>query len=226
MPSPHRLLGGGPHASHRRTHSPVSPARLSDRATVQRAAAALGRPGLGHDEVLFALAACFGGREPERIADLLDDAARALFDAPRTSDGRAARLTSTLMTDLGLRPERYDFRSLVPDLALDARRVHPLLIAVIGHELVRRAGWTSRVCSCRHGGWWVALRDGPDAVLVGCGPPDSGLDAAGLASCCAHVSGTGLLEELAARAPRTWQADIAQLLGGLQHGRRDTGGAS
>jgi hypothetical protein len=83
---------------------------------------------------------------------------------------------------------------------LVTRRADPLVMAMIGHEIARRAGLESCVCSeGPHS--WTALLDEENCTLVGSSQAVLG-DAreCGFRVVCAHETAVLLLERLASRA--------------------------
>jgi hypothetical protein len=113
----------------------------------------LAEPVLQHDE---AQAATFSVTAMESPSARLDQASLPLFGAAGLDlRGQARALADVLTNQLCLCPERRDHRALLIDHALSSRSAHPLQIAVIGHELGRRAGLATFVGSYGSQPWTV-----------------------------------------------------------------------
>jgi hypothetical protein len=162
------------------------------------AARLLSSPSLQHDQAQAALAASLSSTAVESPAALLDEASLSLFGAAALDVSVQARALANLLTnELCLCPDRDDHRALLIDHALTRRRAHPLQIAVIGHELARRAGLSSCVAILEREPWTVLQGEGGMA-LVGPGSIDRPPLAPAVDPCCAHLIARQVL--LAVRA--------------------------
>jgi len=184
----------------------------------------LGSTGLQHDRAQLAIVAALTGAEPEPVEARLDDASRTLFGAGALGVREQAGALATALTDrLALQALGGEHRALLIDEALVRREAHPLLIAVIGHELARRAGLRSFVGSIgpRH---WTVLQAEGESALVGCEVLERPPSSATVRPRCAHeVAGT-ILKALRLLGPRAWGAPIDELLAALPlHGGRGRG---
>lgn len=182
---------------------------------VEEVRALLGSPSLEHDRAQLAIVATLTGGSPEAVEARLDDAARALFGAGALDVRAQAEALATVLTDeLALQALGDDHRALLIDEALVHREAHPLLIAVIGHELARRAGLSSFVGSIgpRH---WTVLRSGGHSALVGCEllevPPGS----VTVRQRCPHEVAGSVLRALRLLGPLVWHRHIHELLAAL-----------
>lgn len=165
------------------------------------AARLLGTAGLEHDQAQAALAASFSVTAIESPGVLLDRASLPLFgigelDVPEQAHALADQLTNGLC----LNPERGDHRALLIDHALTQRGAHPWQIAVIGHELARRAGVPSFVGFCE-GEPWTVIRGERQMALVGPASIAGRPDAQSVRARCAHQVARAVLAEIAATAP-------------------------
>jgi hypothetical protein len=178
----------------------------------------LGSAGLDHDRAQLAIAGALTGTDPEPVQARLDDAARALFGAGAFGVRDQASLLAELLTDrLALQALGGEPRALLLDEALARREAHPALIAVIGHELARRAGLRSFVGAIgpRH---WTVLQSEGESALVGCEllerPPGPGE----VRPRCAHeVAGT-VLRLLDGSGPNAWRPHLRELRAALPLG--------
>jgi hypothetical protein len=179
----------------------------------------LGRPDLEHDQAQAALAATFSVTATDAPGALLDEAALPLFGiATATVHEQAHALADLLTNDLCLVPERRDHRALLIDHALTRRSAHPLQVAVIGHELARRAGIAGFVGSCEGAPWTVIRGDG-ELALVGPASIAGNSPAESVRPRCAHQVAAAVLREIAALAPTEASVRAARLLSTLP-GRR------
>jgi len=154
---------------------------------------------LPHDDVLTAIGGHYGGTVD--TVDPLDEAARALFGVVgEPCDVQAARLVELLFAQLGLAPDALSADGLILPAVMVTRRADPLVIAMLGHEIARRAGLESHVCIAGDASW-TALLDARNCTLVGAAP-FAGTTAreSGFHVACAHETATLLLERLARRA--------------------------
>jgi hypothetical protein len=120
------------------------------------------------DELLLSLAAEFWPVDAEAARAQLDDHARRLFGVAALAPAdRAHRLAEVLEDELGIAPEQGpDPDALRLDRALHDRRAHPLVVAALGAELLRRAGVAASVCSSPTR-WFVGMEgDGGRTVLL------------------------------------------------------------
>jgi hypothetical protein len=175
---------------------------------------------VGHDEVLRAVGGHYGGVVP--TTDALDDAARPLFGvvgAP--SEVQARRVAEVLFLDLGLSPDDRSADALILPAALVTRRADPLVLAMLGHELARRAGLESHVCVAGDDAW-TALLDGDCCTLVGSAVFASGeAHERGFHIACAHETATSVLERLASRALGAMRECAADIAHAMRCGSRD-----
>lgn len=182
---------------------------------IEEARELLGSASLQHDRAQLAIVAALSGGEAEPVEARLDDGARALFGAGALDVRGQAEALATLLTDgLALQALGGEHRALLIDEALAHRQAHPLLIAVIGHELARRAGLRSFVGSIgpRH---WTVLQPEGDSALVGCELLEQPPGAATVRPRCAHeVAGT-VLRALRLLGPRVWHPHVDELLAAL-----------
>jgi hypothetical protein len=168
-------------------------------------------------ELLLALAAEFWPVDASAARARLDDASRRLFGvAAMAGPDRARRLGAVLERDLRVRPDRGpDPAVLRLDRVLETRRAHPLLMAVLGVELLRRAGVTAAVCSSPTR-WFVGLGGNGRTVLVdACLSAQEDACPERVRRHCAHEVAfcvlTGLAERFA-RADRRSRARLALAL--------------
>ena len=119
------------------------------------------------DELLLSLSAEFWPIDAAEARARLDDEARRLFGAAAlTPDDRAHRLGAVLEHELRLEPEAGpDPGVLRLDRLLPRRRGHPLCVAVLGVELLRRAGVPATVCSSPTR-WFIGLTASDQTVLL------------------------------------------------------------
>ena len=78
----------------------------------------------------------------------------------RTASARCSSTSSAIVADQGEDPELLRL-----DRVLDRRRGHPLVVAAVGAELLRRAGIAAAVCSSPTR-WFVGIRDPHSTVLL------------------------------------------------------------
>ena len=118
-------------------------------------------------ELLLSLAAEFWPVDAGATRARLDDASRRLFGvAAMAGPDRSRRLGTVLERDLLVQPDTgFDPAVLRLDRVLDTRRAHPLLLAVLGVELLRRAGVSAAVCSSPTR-WFVGLGGSGGTVLL------------------------------------------------------------
>ncbi len=180
----------------------------------------LNAPDLAADDALIALAERFAGCGRAAVLERLDDAARGLFGAAEQSPREQARRLAAALTDeLGLRPVTHEPEALLVDRALATRRAHPRVIAAVGHELARRAGFTARICRARSD-WWVALPGDDVLTAIGCSagtPAPHGP----LRALCPHQLAFSLLAHLGHHGPPSWHAPAERLLQRLPTGHHD-----
>jgi len=191
------------------------------------AARLLRAPGLQHDQAQAALAASFSVTAVEAPGELLDAASLPLFGIGELGvQEQAHALADQLTNGLCLSPDRGDHRALLIDHALKQRNAHPWQIAVIGHELARRAGVASFVAICE-GQPWTVVRGESQMALVGpasiAGRPRPGE----VRGRCAHQVARAVLAEIRASAPGDSARRAERLLRALPCGgcRRRSGGA-
>ena len=178
----------------------------------QTVAELLSAPGLEHDQAQAALAASLSSTAIESPGALLDDASLPLFGAAGMEvRAQAQALADVLTNGLCLCPDRDDHRALLIDHALTRRRAHPLQIAVIGHELARRAGLSSFVGVFEREPWTV-LRGGDGMALVGPGSVGRRPLAPAVRPRCAHQIARQVLLEVRAGGPPERGLRAARLL--------------
>jgi hypothetical protein len=119
------------------------------------------------DELLLSLAAEFWPVDAAATRTRLDDESRRLFGAAELAPAdRAHRVGTVLEHELRIAPEPgADPELLRLDRLLDRRRGHPLIVAALGVELLRRAGIAASVCSSPTR-WFVGIRDPHRTVLL------------------------------------------------------------
>ena len=124
-------------------------------------------PCAGTDELLLSLAAEFWPIDAPDARARLDDEARRLFGVAAVAPAdRAHRLGHVLEHELGLEPEQGPDPDLLRlDRLLHRRRGHPLAVAALGVELLRRAGAPAAVCSSPTR-WFIGLDGGERTVLL------------------------------------------------------------
>jgi hypothetical protein len=149
--------------------------------------------------VLEGISTHFAGGSMIELEELLNEASRHLFGLAGASlDERTAALTDLLFGTLALRCETRDYRSLLTRIAIARRAADPLVIAMLGHELCRRAGLGSRVCVTEQGAWVGLLGDNEFSLVGGV---DFAGSAADLRLACAHESAYLLLGRLRRAGP-------------------------
>ncbi len=184
--------------------------------TSERSAARLlAEPGIGHDEAQSALAAAFSVTALASPRARLDEASLPLFGAAsRCVAGQAEALADALTNQLCLCPERRDHRALLIDHALTCRAAHPLQIAVIGHELGRRAGLSTFVAS--YGGEpWTVVNGEEGLALVGPATVADRPTATDLVPRCPHQIAAAVLREIERSGPADAAARATRLLHAL-----------
>lgn len=118
-------------------------------------------------DLLLALVAALGHADAPEALEQLDDHARALFGLSALAPADAAeRLVEVLVDGLGYRCDREGSPSAwLLDAVVRERRGHPALVAVVGHEMARRAGVRADILSAADG-WYVRLGRAGDVVFV------------------------------------------------------------
>jgi hypothetical protein len=176
------------------------------------AARLLSSPLLQHDQAQAALAASLSSTAMESPGALLDEASLSLFGAAELDvSAQAQALAAALTNELCLCPDRDDHRALLIDHALTRRRAHPLQIAVIGHELARRAGISSCVGLFENEPWTV-LHGEDGMALVGPGSVDRRPVAPAVRPRCAHLIARQVLLAVRASGPPERGLRAARLL--------------
>jgi hypothetical protein len=119
------------------------------------------------DELLLSLAAEFWPVDAPATRARLDDESRRLFGAHALAPAdRAHRLGTVLEHELGIVADQGgDPELLRLDRVLDRRQGHPLVVAALGVELLRRAGIAAAVCSSPTR-WFVGIPDPYRTVLL------------------------------------------------------------
>lgn len=174
------------------------------------------------DELLLALAAQFRRVDTRAALERLDDYSRYLFGLCGIhADGQAGCVSHALRHDIGMQTAVGDDpEHMMLDRVLERRCGHPLLLASVAVELVRRAGASAAVCSAP-ARWFVAFGQVPQIVLVELGAGTDGLPASEGVRChCAHEIAFGALTALqhaySARA-RACEAALASRLLRMVH---------
>ena len=165
------------------------------------------------DELLLSLAAEFWPVDADDARARLDDHARPLFGVAGLEPAdRAHRLGTVLERELMITPEQGSDPDLLRlDRVLHQRRGHPLLVAALGVELLRRAGVQAAVCSSPTR-WFVGLGSGTRTVLLDArlsGHADPCPDH--VRRHCAHEVAFCVLTGLAERFARTHRRSPARL---------------
>jgi Transglutaminase-like superfamily len=119
------------------------------------------------DMLLLSLAGEFWPVDAAATQARLDDDARRLFGAAALSPADCAhRLGAVLEQELTIAPDAGpDPELLRLDRLADRRCGHPLVIAAVGVELLRRAGVEAAVCSSPTR-WFVGITGGDRTVLL------------------------------------------------------------
>jgi hypothetical protein len=183
------------------------------------AARLLGTPGLQHDQAQAALAASFSVTAMAAPGALLDEASLPLFGVGECEVSEQAHaLADELTNGLCLSPDRRSHRALLIDHALTHRSAHPLQIAVIGHELARRAGISSFVGICE-GEPWIVVRGESQMALVGPAQIAGRPNAQNVRPRCPHQVARAVLTEIRASAPPDSAQRANRLLAVLPGGR-------
>jgi hypothetical protein len=167
-----------------------------------------GGPCAAPDDMLLALSAEFRPVDAPAARARLDDDARRLFGVAALDPvDIAARLGEVLRLELGMRTRE----SLEPDVMyldrVHRRRIgHPVVVAALGVELLRRAGIHALVCSSPTR-WFVGIeRDGTLALLDARLEPDAPPAPRRVRRHCTHevafCSLTGLATRLANQGRR------------------------
>ena len=169
-------------------------------------------PCVGADELLLSVAAEFWTIDARTTRARLDEESRRLFGAlALTPVDRAHLLRTVLEDDLGLAPEQGPNPEVLRlDRILRRRRAHPLAIAVLGVELLRRAGVPAAVCSSPTR-WFVGLTGSERVVLLDTRlGDDDGLTPSRVRRHCAHEVAFCVLTGLAERFARAEQREPAR----------------
>lgn len=174
------------------------------------------------DELLLTLAAQFRPVDTCGAAERLDDYSRYLFGLARVhAEGQAGCVSHALRHDIGMQvADGDDPEHMMLDRVLERRRGHPLLLAAVAVELVRRVGASATVCSAP-ARWFAAFGRAPGIVLVEFGGRAERLPVSeGVRRHCAHEVAFGALAALqhaySARA-RTREAGLAGRLLRMVH---------
>jgi Transglutaminase-like superfamily len=124
-------------------------------------------PCTGADDLLLALAAEFWRIDADAARARLDDESRRLFGAAALAPADCAHLLGTVLEcELGIAADSgADPELLRLDRLLRRRRGHPLLVAALGVELLRRAGVSAAVCSSPTR-WFVGIAGAQCTVLL------------------------------------------------------------
>ncbi len=192
---------------------------MSARLRESSAARLLSTPGLQHDQAQAALASSFSVTAMAAPGALLDEASLPLFGLGEAEVAEQAHaLANQLTNGLCLSPDRRSHRAVLIDHALTHRSAHPLQIAVIGHELARRAGISSFIGICEREPW-IVVRGENEMALVGpaeiAGSPNSQT----VHPRCPHQVARAVLNEIRACAPPDAARRANSLLAALPGGR-------
>jgi hypothetical protein len=119
------------------------------------------------DELLLSLVAEFWAVDAAAARARMDDDARRLFGAACLTPADCAhRLGTVLERELRIAPDAGpDPELLRLDRLAHGRRGHPLLVAALGAELLRRAGVEAAVCSSPTR-WFVGISGSDRTVLL------------------------------------------------------------
>jgi Transglutaminase-like superfamily len=117
-------------------------------------------------EMLLAVAAEFRRFDAAHVSFRLDELARSLFGVAAEREPRAASygLAELLTDELRFRSDEHALEGLWPDVALDRRAGHPLVLAVVAAEIGRRAGLSVGICSTAWG-WYAGIGE-PDRLWL------------------------------------------------------------
>jgi hypothetical protein len=182
----------------------------------------LSDPLLETDTALVTIAVAFGTAVcADSLWEWLDDAARPLFTASGGLRDRAAALTGLITNQLCLRTCTDRYEPLLLDHLIATRFGHPLLLASVGHELARRAGWPSLTARTADRHWTVLAADGYFTPIT-YGEPLT-LDPAHLTACCPHEITHATLTAISRHAPAELAASATRVRDSLpiaphQHG--------
>jgi hypothetical protein len=126
-----------------------------------------------------------------------------------------------LFLHFALAPDESSADGLLLPIVLVTRHADPLVVAMLGHEIARRAGLESHVCVAGAQAW-TALLDADNCTLVGTSAL-AGADASesGLHVACAHATAALLVERIARRAHGAQRRCAAALAVALRGGRRE-----
>jgi hypothetical protein len=154
------------------------------------------------DEVMLALSAELGPVDRASALGALDEHARSLFGIAQLSPARRVDRVAALLGGFHAATSCEDPRGFLLEHVLSRRRGHPALLAVVVHELVRRAGVETGIFTSP-GSWYVGCADGDRLALVAiCGPAGDTVPP-GVRRHCAHEVAfavlCGLAQSLAAR---------------------------
>lgn len=175
----------------------------------------LADPLLGYDTALVAIASAFGAADcAPALWDWLDDAARPLFATPSDLRERAAALTDLMTNHLCLRAHIDGWESLTLDHTIATRSGHPVLLATVGHELARRAGWQS--LTARSAGRHVTVLTTEGYFTpIAYGAPLESVDIGQLRACCPHEVAYVTLTALSGQAPAELAESARRVRDGL-----------
>lgn len=177
------------------------------------------------DEVLLALSTELGVVDRAAALGGLDEQARRLFGFKRLGHaGRVQRLGAVLDAEARFRAVagQRDPRAFLLEHVVARRRGHPALLAVVAHELARRAGvdvgiWAST------SGWYVGCTDRDHLALTALGGAAERIAAPGVRRLCAHEVAfavlCGLQYSLCSCAQHDAAAHMAALRAHLPVGR-------
>lgn len=162
------------------------------------------RPEASCLDLQLSIAGELGRADAVSVHAVLDDLARPLFDVAGSDlQARANALLGVMARDQGFGADEIgDHDDLLLPTVLQTRRGHPLMIAIIGCEVARRAGFASGVYSSRTR-WFIGLEQSGRLLMLDAGLRDgSGRPAQVIAHCrheLAYCTLTGLSRSFADR---------------------------
>jgi hypothetical protein len=170
------------------------------------------------DEILLALSMELGSVDRATALDSLDEHARRLFGVERLNPtARVQRLGTVLDAEAAFRPVdgRADPRAFLLDQVVACRQGHPALLAVVAHELARRAGVDIGVFSSPSG-WYVGCQDTGHVALIALGGAAVDITPPGVRRHCAHEVAYTVLWGLQYSLCSSGQHDAAAHIGALR----------
>jgi hypothetical protein len=150
-------------------------------------------------ESLTTVAAAFHAVDRPAVDARLDDLARPLFEAGTDPAAGMLRLAALLGGPEGFAVEAFTPEALWLDEVLLRHRGHPLLLAAVGAEAARRAGWDAGVYSARGIAYAGIEADGRVWLVDPAGATPDAPREAELRRHCGHELCHGILTALAER---------------------------